>query len=80
MTLETLSAVKNPPIIAKQANIAHGPQQVNNRTPVRAKRRPAQSKVLEPTNEIRMDPGAPGKAGFGNSELATVGALNGAKN
>lgn len=30
-TLETLSAIKNPPIvIARQANIAHGPQQVNN--------------------------------------------------
>ena len=31
MTLETLSNIKNPPAIyAKQANIAHGPQQVNN--------------------------------------------------
>ena len=30
-TLETLAAIKNPPVIfAKQANIAHGPQQVNN--------------------------------------------------
>ena len=30
-TLETLSAIKNPPIVyARQANIAHGPQQVNN--------------------------------------------------
>lgn len=31
-TLETLAAIKNPPIFAKQANIAHGPQQVNNHT------------------------------------------------
>jgi hypothetical protein len=31
MTLETLAAVKNPPVVfAKQANIAHGHQQVNN--------------------------------------------------
>jgi hypothetical protein len=31
MTLETLSTIKNPPVIyAKQANIANGPQQVNN--------------------------------------------------
>ena len=31
MTLETLSNIKNPPVVyAKQANIAHGPQQVNN--------------------------------------------------
>ena len=29
-TLETLAAIKNPPVFAKQANIAHGPQQVNN--------------------------------------------------
>ena len=31
MTLETLATVKNPPtVFARQANIAHGPQQVNN--------------------------------------------------
>jgi DNA polymerase III delta prime subunit len=30
-TLETLSNIKNPPVVyAKQANIAHGPQQINN--------------------------------------------------
>lgn len=30
-TLETLSNIKNPPVVyARQANIAHGPQQVNN--------------------------------------------------
>lgn len=33
MTLEALAAMKNPPVIfAKQANIAHGHQQVNNGT------------------------------------------------
>lgn len=32
-TLETLATIKNPPVlIAKKANIAHGPQQVNNGT------------------------------------------------
>jgi len=31
MTLETLATLKNPPVVfAKQANIAHGHQQVNN--------------------------------------------------
>lgn len=31
MTLESLSAIKNPPVVfAKQMNVAHGPQQVNN--------------------------------------------------
>jgi hypothetical protein len=30
-TIETLAAIKNPPtVFARQANIAHGPQQVNN--------------------------------------------------
>lgn len=34
MTLETLAIVKNPPVvIAKQANISQGPQQVNNGIP-----------------------------------------------
>lgn len=32
-TVETLAAIKNPPVVfARQANIAHGPQQVNNGT------------------------------------------------
>ena len=31
MTLETLAQIKNPPVVfARQANIAQGPQQVNN--------------------------------------------------
>jgi hypothetical protein len=30
-TIETLANIKNPPVVyARQANIAHGPQQVNN--------------------------------------------------
>lgn len=29
-TLETLAVMKNPPVFARQANIANGPQQVNN--------------------------------------------------
>ena len=35
-TLETLAAIKNPPVVfARQANFANGPQQVNN-NPTRA--------------------------------------------
>jgi len=38
-TLETLAAIKNPPVLfAKRANIAHGPQHVNNGTPLTAAR------------------------------------------
>ena len=38
VTLETLAAIKNPPaaVFARQANIAHGPQQVNNEASARA--------------------------------------------
>ena len=33
-TLETLAEIKNPPtLFAQQANVAHGPQQVNNNPP-----------------------------------------------
>jgi hypothetical protein len=36
-TLETLSNIKNPPVVyAKQANISNGPQQVNNGIPAQA--------------------------------------------
>lgn len=36
-TLETLAAIKNPPVIfAKQANISNGHQQINNGTPAPA--------------------------------------------
>lgn len=32
-TAETLAAIKNPPIVyARQMNVAHGPQQINNQT------------------------------------------------
>ena len=38
-TLETLANIKNPPtVFARQANIAHGPQQVNNGVPVAGSR------------------------------------------
>lgn len=56
MTLETLAAVKNPPVvIAKQANIAHGPQQVNNATPANSP--PAHAREEKPiqANELLTD-------------------------
>ena len=55
-TLERLAAIKNPPtLLARQANIAHGPQQVNNT--VSPERRDAQppmrsGKLYEPHNAI----------------------------
>ena len=71
MTLETLSNIKNPPVVyAKQANIAHGPQQVNNgQSPVTRTEEKTlrQSNFLEASNEHPMDTGTPGSAGRSNS-------------
>jgi hypothetical protein len=81
MTLETLSNIKNPPVVyAKQANIANGPQQVNNGTmPPRAHAEENQNqpnKVLEQGNEQRMDNSTQGETGNSNPALETMGAGN----
>jgi hypothetical protein len=85
MTLETLSNIKNPPVIyAKQANIANGPQQVNNggmTSRAHADENENQpSKVLEEGNEQRMDTAAKSEAGSSNPQLETVAAGDRAKN
>lgn len=81
MTLETLSNIKNPPVIyAKQANIANGPQQVNNGAmPSRAhaeenKNQP--SKVLEQSHDQRMDTATQSQSCAGNSAMETVATGN----
>jgi hypothetical protein len=53
-TLETLAAIKNPPIVyARQANITSGPQQVNNGVPAQAgENQIAQSKLSGAGNEL----------------------------
>lgn len=79
-TLETLAAIKNPPVIyARQANIAHGPQQVNNGDGPDLRTRENQSepnKLLEQNHEQRLDSGAASKAVSGDTELAAVGAVD----
>ena len=80
MTLETLANIKNPPVVyAKQANIANGPQQVNNGSTPRAhadENKIPPDKLLENGNEQRMDTGTEGQASGGNSELATMAKVN----
>ena len=81
MTLETLSNIKNPPVIyAKQANIANGPQQVNNGImPSHAHADENQnppSKVLEQGDEQRMDTTTQSQTGTSDSALETVAAVN----
>ena len=80
-TLETLGAIKNPPVFAKQANIAHGHQQVNNGTAepvVRAEEiEISQTELLEHDNgEQRMDTGTARTAGQANPAMATVEAIH----
>lgn len=85
-TVETLALIKQgPPVFARQANIAHGPQQVNNGIPhaSRAVRADAhagensksrQPEQLETSDGERVDTGAAGTAGRGDPALETMGA------
>ncbi|MGB4912541.1 MAG: hypothetical protein WBO95_10525 [Candidatus Dechloromonas phosphoritropha] len=76
-TLETLAAIKNPPVIyAKQANIANGPQQVNNGilpAPVGGENSIEPNKLLEQRHEQRLDTGTQGTTIGADSAMATVG-------
>lgn len=91
-TLETLAAIKNPPVVfARQANIAHGPQQVNNGiVPERNQWATAPAHAHEQSgiksNELlgiedgeRMDAGAQGTAVLANTRLAALGTVDRAK-
>ena len=78
-TLETLAAIKNPPVFAKQANIAHGPQQVNNESvaAVRAEKIENQpSELLEHDHGERLDTGTTTAAGGSDRTMAAVEAVH----
>ena len=81
-TWEALSAIKNPPMMGyvRQANIAHGPQQVNN-TPNDSRARGnqnSQNKLMEQKDE-RLDTGTTGTAGQADPAMATLGEIDGAE-
>jgi hypothetical protein len=91
MTLETLAAIKNPPVvIARQANINNGgQQQVNNGppdgrlagapepAPSRAgDSHSAQTELLEAHHGQGLDPGAAGTSGGADPQLAAVGTID----
>lgn len=85
-TLETLAEIKNPTVVyARQANVTTGPQQVNNgvATPPAPRARDLElepSKLLEGTDGQWLDTGATSARGRADPHLATVGAVDGAKN
>lgn len=84
-TVETLAAIKNPPVVfARQANINNGgQQQVNNGSaaPMSGQSSHAPktaikpSKLLETPNVERMDFGTTGKASRAHPRMAPVGAI-----
>jgi hypothetical protein len=80
-TLETLAAIKNPTPVAfvKQANIAAGPQQVNNGATVPRAReiKSTQTKLSGAANELRPDTRASTLTGRTDPQMAAVGAVDG---
>ena len=84
-TAETLSVIKNPMPYIRQANIAHGHQQVNNGTkPEQYAQAHAHAgsfqtepnKLLEAQHGERLDIGAQAAAGRADQALETVGAVH----
>ena len=80
-TLETLAEIKNPMPYIKQANIANGPQQVNNGKSTQYAQahtsaensQTLQNKLLEHQHGDTLEFGAQGAAGRANPHMATVG-------
>ena len=75
-TLEALAQVKNPMPYIKQANIANGPQQVNNGQAPAAlagNSHTLQNELLEHQHGDTLEFGAQGAAGRANPHMATVG-------
>ncbi len=83
-TVETLALIKNPPttLFARQANIASGPQQVNNGgLPPAPSPTPSHAGTLESepirileTHGERLDYGTPNTTGRGDQAMAAVAA------
>lgn len=81
-TIETLALIKNPPtVFARQANIAHGPQQVNNAVSLpRAGNLETRPIELLEAHDERLDGGTTAASSRGDQAMATMGAVNRATN
>ncbi len=79
-TMETLAAIKNPPIVyARQANVTTGPQQINNGTaaPTRAREiETEQTQLSGGIHELLPDTRASGYASRVNPALETMGEID----
>lgn len=89
-TIEVLAAMKNPPVVfAKQANISHGHQQVNNGADLTATHTGASAhgkktvsepiELLEHQHGERLDLGAQATTSGAHQDMATVGKVHWAK-
>jgi len=75
-SLETLSAIKNPPVIyAKQANVTTGPQQINNGLNAR-KIETEQNKQSGEYHDLLSDARASGDTFTGNQGMEALGKIN----
>lgn len=79
-TLETLANLKNPPVVvARQANITNGPQQVNNTMNAGAENlKFGQNELLEDKGheKERVDFGTSGATVSRDTAMATVGEIH----
>ena len=83
-TLEALVAVGNPPVMfAQQANVAFGPQQVNNcvianpRSARGSNPRFERNELLEAGDGTRVEPGTTGQASRSDSTVVPLAPVNG---
>ena len=79
-TVEVLAAMKNPPIVfAKQANIAHGHQQINNNQPSTHAEKTINSsnELLYEADNATLDTRGTLETSNINQELATLEAIDG---
>ena len=81
-TAEALAAIQNPPtVFAQHANIANGPQQINNGFPsancsARAKNSDSLPNELLEAHGERLDPRTQSTTSNRDQELATVGTID----
>jgi hypothetical protein len=80
MTLETLAAIKNPPVVfARQANVTTGPQQINNGTAAPSRARETENSPTQlsgETHELLPDARTSGDAFRVDSTLETLGKID----
>lgn len=83
-TLETLAAIKNPPVLyARQANVTTGPQQINNGAAPMSHAQKIGNEQIQVSGDIHELPPntrAPGNASRVDTSLETLGAIDRTKN